>query len=97
MELYELHTNKVWEGFVGYRHDKVMEAMRQDMELLCYTDDRPQEYMIIPGAIIKKRILRQKYVSDKTGAKVLLDYFWWTSEQEKAKKKVEQRKQMKLI
>lgn len=96
MKAYELHTNIVYNGRVGYRHSKVEQALKNGQDIVCYTDDRPGEFMTVPNFLIKRRIIYSKVVGDKTGARVLLDYFWWKSDQEISKAKVD-KKQLKLI
>lgn len=95
---YKLVTNIVFNGQVGYREYHVEEALKNGQDLLCTTQDRPGEFMTIPNFLIKKRLLRKKVVRDRTGAEVELYYYWWKSDQDIAKEKVERnKKQLKLI
>ncbi len=93
----KLVTNKVWQGFVGYRHYEIEEALANGQDLLCTTKDKPGEFMIVPNFLIERRAYKvHKIVKDRTGWEGRLDYIWWESEQTKVEKKLGD-KQLKLI
>ncbi len=86
-EYCELHTNIVYNGRVAYRAEKIEPAQKAGLDLICFSLDRPGEYMIVPNFLIGRRCQKRKKLDhDKTGWEGYLYDIWWTSEQDNAKK-----------